>query len=158
MNPFHLRQGRGAAAAAEGGLAWRATPTGETTWRGGRGRYGARTASEEFRPGAGSGRRELRPGAGSGKARAPAGASTGRRGLRPGATAALDGGGRAWRAGVEGDGAVRGRGGGQPWRGRAHGSGLTGGSHTNRCLFCRPGWRPGVETHFGAGFTLSFAL
>ena len=124
MNPFHLRQGRGAAAAAEGGLAWRATPTGEATWRGGRGRYGARTASEEFRPGVGSGRRELRPGAGSGRrehrpARAPArrDRSAGRR-----------------RAGVEGDGAVRGRGGGQPWRGRAHGSGLTGGSHKNRGL------------------------
>ena len=87
--------GEGRGAAAEGGLAWQATATGEraeAAWRGGRGRYGARTASEEFRPGAGSGRRELRPGAGSDRCE-----------LRPARAPA--------RAGVEGDGAGRAHGG-----------------------------------------------
>ena len=75
-------------------------------------------ARRGLRQGAGSGRREHRP------ARAPArrDRSAGRR-----------------RAGVEGDGTVRGCGSGQPWRGRARGSGLTGRSHTNRGLICRSG-------------------
>ena len=127
MNRFHLRQGRGAAVAVEDGLAWRATATDERTEAdrsGGRGRYGARMAGEDAAgaataAGTRGGRREHRP------ARAPArrDRSAGRR-----------------RAGVEGDGTVRGWGSGQPWRGRAHGSGLTGGSHTNRGFICRPGW------------------
>ena len=50
MNCFHLRQGRGVAAAVEDGLAWRATATderAEADRSGGRGRYGALMAGED---------------------------------------------------------------------------------------------------------------
>ena len=48
--PFSPEAGEGAAAAAEGGLAWRATATderAEADRSGGRGRYGARMAGED---------------------------------------------------------------------------------------------------------------